>query len=86
MKNKQQNLFHKIKGVTFNLNLLAGFVQNDFDRMLEEGYITKEELKTSIDDVHKQVALHKETLTIIGHTLNEIEHQIVEIINHYIKE
>ncbi|NPV13048.1 MAG: hypothetical protein HPY57_14880 [Ignavibacteria bacterium] len=49
----QQELFHEIVGIKHRIQGLAGFVQNDFDRMLEDGTTTKDGIKEAIEDMDK---------------------------------
>ncbi len=49
----QQKLFHEIVGMKHKIQGLAGFVQNDFERMLEDGTITKDGIKEAIEDMDK---------------------------------
>jgi len=49
----QQKLFHKIVGMKHRMQGLARFVQNDFDRMLEDGTTTKDGIKEAIEDMDK---------------------------------
>jgi hypothetical protein len=49
----QQKLFHEIVGMKHRMQGLAGFVQNDFDRMLEDGTTTKDGIKEAIEDMDK---------------------------------
>lgn len=49
----QQQLFHEIVGMKHRMQGLAVFVQNDFDRMLEDGTTTKDRIKEAIEDMDK---------------------------------
>lgn len=49
----QQNLFHEIVGMKYRMQNLAGFVQNDFKRMLEDGTTNKDGIKEAIEDMDK---------------------------------
>lgn len=49
----QQKLFHEIVGMKHRMQGLASFVQNDFDRMLEDGTTTKDGIKEAIEDMDK---------------------------------
>lgn len=46
-----EKLFNQINKLSTRVSQLSHIVQNDFDRMLEDGYITKEELVGSIPEV-----------------------------------
>jgi hypothetical protein len=50
----QEELFDDWKEDCHKLELLSGFVQNDLDRMLKDGMITKEDIKNSIVDFKEQ--------------------------------
>lgn len=49
----QQKLFREIVGMKHRMQGLAGFVQNDFDRMLEDGTTSKDGIKEAIEDMDK---------------------------------
>jgi ribosome recycling factor len=49
----QQKIFHEIVGMKHRMQGLAGFVQNDFERMLEDGTTTKDGIKEAIEDMDK---------------------------------
>lgn len=49
----QQKLFHEIVDMKHKMQGLAGFVQNDFDKMLEDGTTTKDGIKEAIEDMDK---------------------------------
>jgi ribosome recycling factor len=49
----QQKLFHEIVDMKHRMQGLAGFVQNDFDRMLNDGTTTKDDIKEAIEDMDK---------------------------------
>ena len=49
----QQKLFHEIVNMKHKMQGLAGFVQNDFDRMLADGTTTKDGIKEGIEDMDK---------------------------------
>ncbi|MFA5433969.1 MAG: hypothetical protein WC319_14085 [Candidatus Paceibacterota bacterium] len=53
MHSDQQKLFHEIVGMKHKIQGLAGFVQNDFDKMLEDGTTTKDGIKEAIEDMDK---------------------------------
>jgi hypothetical protein len=44
----QKDLFHKIKAMQFSIVELAGYLQNDFDKLLEDDLIDKETIKNEI--------------------------------------
>jgi hypothetical protein len=49
---KQAQLFEDIIKVKHDIQNLAGYVQNDFDTMIKDGSVTKEEIKLGIKDVN----------------------------------
>lgn len=51
---KQEEIFYAIKALGEKVKTLSGFVQNDFDRLIEDGYVTADELRLSIQDVNDQ--------------------------------
>jgi predicted transcriptional regulator len=51
--NLQQKLFHDIVVMKHRIQGLGGFVQNDFERMLEDGTITKDDIREGIEDMDK---------------------------------
>jgi len=47
----QRELFDDIKKLALKVDTLKGYVQNDFDQMIADGTVTKEDLKDSLDDI-----------------------------------
>ena len=47
----QEELFYDIINLAQNVDNLKGYVQNDFNRMLADGTVTKEDLKDSLEDI-----------------------------------
>lgn len=50
----QEELFNEIVGIKYRIQGLASFVQNDFDRMLEDGTVTVGSIKTDISYMEDQ--------------------------------
>lgn len=44
----QEEIFNDIKRLALKVDNLKGFVQNDIQRMLDDGTITQEELKRAV--------------------------------------
>jgi len=49
-KPEQEQLFSDIKTLSLRVDALKGFVQNDIDRLLEDGYTTRTEIVKSISE------------------------------------
>lgn len=49
MTDQQKEIFDAIKRLSFNVADLKGYVQNDFDRILSDGYTTKAEIAESAE-------------------------------------
>ena len=49
----QQKLFEEINHMKYEMQRLASFIQNDFDRMLEDKVTTKEKIKVAIVNMDK---------------------------------
>ena len=47
----QEQLFNDIKNLALKVDDLKGWVQNDFNRMIADGTVTKEDLKDSLEDI-----------------------------------
>ena len=47
----QEELFYDIILLSQKVENLKGYVQNDFDRMLADSTVTKEDLKDSLEDI-----------------------------------
>jgi len=50
----QEKLFNDIKAMQYRIQGLAAYVQNDFERMLEDGTTTKETINTEITEMDEQ--------------------------------
>lgn len=50
----QEQLFNDIINFKHYVQFLAGFVQNDFERMLVNGDVTKMDIQTTIIDMNEQ--------------------------------
>ncbi len=50
----QEKLFNEIKAMQYRIQGLAAYVQNDFERMLEDGTITKETINAEITEMDEQ--------------------------------
>lgn len=49
-KPEQEQLFNEIKALSLRVDTLKGFVQNDIDRLLEDGYTTRTEIIRSVSE------------------------------------
>ena len=49
-KKYQEETFNEIVAMKYRMQMLAGFVQNDFERMLQDGMVTKEEMLDSLQE------------------------------------
>ena len=47
----QEELFYDIILLAQNVDNLKGWVQNDFNRMIADGTVTKEDLQDSLEDI-----------------------------------
>jgi hypothetical protein len=45
---KQSDLFDRLRFLSINVGNLSSFVQNDFDRLIADGYITPDEIKETV--------------------------------------
>jgi len=50
----QKALFNEIINLKTRIHSLAGFVQNDFDVMLKDGIVTKNDMKDSITHIDER--------------------------------
>ena len=50
----QEKTFNAIKNMMYKMQGLAGYIQNDFERMLEDGTTTKETINGEIAEMDKQ--------------------------------
>jgi hypothetical protein len=48
----QEEIFNDIKRLAIRVDILKGFVQNDIQRMLDDGTITQEELKRAAEQCY----------------------------------
>lgn len=78
MNKDQKKAFDSIIAMKGTIQNLANFVQNDFDQLLAEGLITKQEMKESIlniDRDFKQAILE----------LNSLKNRVISIVDRYSK-
>lgn len=77
--NRQEQLFNEIKTAGYNVVNLAGFVQNDFDQMLQEGDVSIYQLKESLTDITLSFDAQIAELERLKYrTLNIVEEKIDE--------
>lgn len=50
----QEKLFNEIKDMQYRIQGLAAYVQNDFERMLEDGTTNKEQINAEIAEMDEQ--------------------------------
>lgn len=63
----QEELFDHIKRLAYRVDDLKGSVQNDFNRMLDDGTVTKEYLKISREETFKYFEDIIEELRVVQH-------------------
>ena len=49
--NSQQDIFDRIVFLSKRVDTLKGFVQNDFEKMISDGFVTKQDITSSIKDI-----------------------------------
>lgn len=72
----QEETFNEIVAMKHRMQLLAGFVQSDFEKMLQDGMVTKEEIAVSVLDVDREFDKTKEML-------DSLQDKVISIIRHY---
>tara|TARA_R110002049_G_scaffold231127_2_gene403392 strand:+ start:2565 stop:2858 length:294 start_codon:yes stop_codon:yes gene_type:complete len=72
----QEKIFNAIKNMKHRMQGLAGYVQNDFERMLEDGTTTKETINAEIIEMDKQ---YDEVIA----ELNELREQARDIMKYH---
>ena len=73
---EQEKTFEDIVAMKHKIQNLAGYVQNDFERMLFDGLVTRQEIRESIpviEDDFKKVVLE----------LNNLKNQVISIVSKY---
>lgn len=75
-KEYQKDIFNEIVAMKHRMQMLAGFVQNDFERMLQDGTVTKEEIAVSVLDVEREFEKTKEML-------DSLQEKVISIIRYY---
>ena len=76
----QQELFDGIKMIALDVDNLKGWVQNNFDRMIADGTVTKEDLQYSLDDIEidfvkvisKLTCMKSNVLELVKNTANKL--------------
>lgn len=48
MNKKQSDLFDRLRFLSIDVGNLSSFVQNDFDRLIADGYITPDEIRETL--------------------------------------
>lgn len=76
---KTEKLFNQINKLGTRVSQLSCMVQNDFDRMLEDGYTTKEELVGTIPEVQKEF----NNVIFELQELEQIKNKIINILKSY---
>ena len=72
----QEELFHEIVAMQYSIQGLAGFVQNDFERMLADGTTTQEGITEAIADMD-------ESFDRVVVKLNVLREKCREVMTHY---
>lgn len=72
----QKKLFNEIKAMQYRIQGLAAYVQNDFERMLEDGTTNKETINAEIVEMDEQ---YDEFIT----ELNKLRKQARDIMTFY---
>lgn len=72
----QEKTFNAIKNMKHRIQGLAGYVQNDFERMLEDGTTTKKTINAEIEEMDKQ---YDKVIT----ELNELREQARDIMKYH---
>ncbi len=75
----QEELFNKIIKQKSKIQNLAGYVQNDFNRMLEDGTATKEDIKNDIKNVEQD-------FDDFIKTIEELKQETIETLQFYSKQ
>jgi predicted transcriptional regulator len=72
----QMRVFDEIINTKHDIQSIAGFVQNSFERMLEDGSVTKEEIKSTIPEMDKR-------FDDVIENLKKLKETTKSILNHY---
>lgn len=72
----QEKTFNVIKNMKHRMQGLAGYVQNDFERMLDDGTTTKKEITLAIHDMD-------ESFDKVIDELNELREQARDIMKYH---
>ena len=72
----QEKTFNAIKNIKHRMQGLAGYVQNDFERMLEDGTTTKKGINLAIQDMD-------ESFDKVIAELNVLREQARDIMNYH---
>lgn len=75
----QEETFNHIIRLKHGLQSLSSFVQNDFTLLLNDGYVSKEEIKQSINDLEKAYSK-------FINELNEVKEDSIKILKFYSNE
>jgi len=72
----QEKTFNAINGMKHQIQGLAGYVQNDFERMIEDGNTTKKEVNLAIYDMD-------ESFDKVITELNKLREQVRDIMKYH---
>ena len=72
----REKTFNAIKGMKHQMQGLAGYVQNDFERMIEDGTTTKKEVNLAIYDMD-------ESFDKVITELNKLREQVRDIMKYH---
>ena len=76
---KQKKLYYDICNLKYKLYNLAGYIQDDFQKQLDDGTLVKEDIVDMLDDM--KIEYNRFTKE-----LNELKVSAISIMNKYINE
>lgn len=78
LREVQENLFNDILELEYDIPNFAKFVQNDLEKMLKDGDITKEQILRTIPEVNNYVIELRDRITKLGERCTRLMINVID--------
>jgi hypothetical protein len=79
LKKEQEELFYQLRKLIPYVDILSSPIQNDLERMLSDGMITKDEIKRNIQDVDMKFLDYRNKVENLRHKTIKFLEKVLEI-------